>query len=546
MINREEILSSVPIKSFMEGKGFMFEKRGKEWFCKCPFHNDNSPSFRVNEEKKVWMCDPCNVGGSIIDLMAKIENLSVGDVLRRFDNHPTPTQMPVNPSQKPKIAKIYDYHNQIGELVYQVVRCEPKTFRQRRLDTKGNWVWDMEGINRVLYRLPEIIPSEWVFITEGEKDADNLVELGFKATCNVGGAGKWMKGYNDFLINKEIVICPDNDEVGMKHAKDIMESLAGKVKTLQVLQIPKEFKDISEYISVFPIGERKNEVMNLVMKTPKLDRGIDLPILGFSQMEKEYISITANSKSSTLDLASWIPSFRQCLRPIMPGAVVAFLADTGTGKTAILQNVAVHAAPLDVLFFEMELTAADLFERFMQIYTKNSGDLIWNEYEKGNTVPWNHDLVKHIHVCPLPSLDVDRIEKLILQSELRIGRKPAVVIIDYVQLIKGGGKSRYEKTSDVMEGLRRVAVSTNTIMIISSQVHRKEGDGNTDEIGLHDAKDSGSVEASSSIQIGAWRSKDDPEKTLLMRVNKSTKSRKNFTVHCNFHGETMTITEKRK
>lgn len=544
MINREQILAKVGIKQTMESKGHVFEKRGKEWFCKCPFHNDNSPSFRVNEEKRVWICDPCGIGGSVIDLISRLENISVGDVLRKYDNEPKIENKPMQPVIKPKPVKAYRYENELGEVVYEAIRYEPKTFRQRRPDGNGGWLWDMEGVTRVLYHLPEILKNDTIWIVEGEKDADNLREVGFIATCNVGGASKWLPAYSEALKGKHVIICPDNDDAGEKHGKLVMESLAGKVSVLQYARIPKEFKDVSDYLETIAKDDRKGVLLQLLMNTPQIKGGIDLPILDFHDMEKEYADLTKNSAGLTLDLSKWIPSFKQCLRPAIPGNIISFLADTGTGKTAILQNLAVSCAPLDVLFFEMELTAADLFERFMQIHTRISGDKLWSTYQEGKRVAWNKEAVKHIHVCTLPRITIETLEKLIVQSELRIGRRPAVVIVDYVQLMKGTGKSRYEKTSEIMEEIKNVAISTKTIIVISSQVHRKDGQGNTDEIGLHDAKDSGSIESSSSIHIGAWRSSEDPERTLIMRINKATRSRKNFTVYCNFHGETMTITEK--
>ena len=49
----------------------------------------------------------------------------------------------------------------------------------------------MQGVERVLYRLPEVLAAGEVWVVEGEKDADSLAALGIVATCNAGGAGKW-------------------------------------------------------------------------------------------------------------------------------------------------------------------------------------------------------------------------------------------------------------------------------------------------------------------------------------------------------------------
>jgi DNA primase len=115
-------------------------------------------------------------------------------------------------------------------LVFQVVRYAPKDFRQRRPDGEGGWVW--KAATRVVpYRLPEIqeaIASERpVFIVEGEKDVDNLAKLGVVATCNAGGAGKWHAEHAAHLKGADVIIVPDNDGPGRRHAESVAASLTG-------------------------------------------------------------------------------------------------------------------------------------------------------------------------------------------------------------------------------------------------------------------------------------------------------------------------------
>jgi hypothetical protein len=55
-------------------------------------------------------------------------------------------------------------------------------------------VWNTHGVERVLYRLPELkaaVGKERVYIVEGEKDADAIRAVGGVATTNEGGTGKW-------------------------------------------------------------------------------------------------------------------------------------------------------------------------------------------------------------------------------------------------------------------------------------------------------------------------------------------------------------------
>ena len=77
------------------------------------------------------------------------------------------------------IIATYPYRDEAGELLYEVVRYEPKSFLQRKPDGSGGWIWNLSGVRRrVLYRLPQIQRQTTVYIVEGEKDA----EIG-RASC---------------------------------------------------------------------------------------------------------------------------------------------------------------------------------------------------------------------------------------------------------------------------------------------------------------------------------------------------------------------------
>src|ERR1700730_6525628 len=64
-----------------------------------------------------------------------------------------------HPAAAGHLEKSYDYVNEAGELLFQVVRFEPKDFRQRRPDGRNGWIWNLNGTRRVLYRFPEVIEA---------------------------------------------------------------------------------------------------------------------------------------------------------------------------------------------------------------------------------------------------------------------------------------------------------------------------------------------------------------------------------------------------
>ena len=233
--------------------------------CKLPGHEDKHPSLSIYETDGEYRfkCFGCDRSGDSIELIKLIEvvdykgAIEIAKDILRFQSKP-----------KPKIIATYDYTDEKGKLLYQEVRFNPKDFRLRRPDGKGGWIYNLKGVRFVPYRLSEVLKAETVFITEGPKDADNLRKLGLTATTNAMGAGKWKKAYNQFFKNKNIIILPDNDSIGEKHALEVAKNLYAIAKSVKIIDLPglAEKGDISDWLEQ---GHTKDELLWLVKKTPE-------------------------------------------------------------------------------------------------------------------------------------------------------------------------------------------------------------------------------------------------------------------------------------
>ncbi|WP_207636703.1 AAA family ATPase [Desulfurispora thermophila] len=167
----------------------------------------------------------------------------------------------------------YDYKDANGQLLFQVVRYWPKTFRQRRPDPAANdgWCWSVKGIKQVPYKLPELLAAlergQTVFVVEGEKDADALARLDLMATCNAGGAGKWTQSHSQhFPAKARVVILPDNDNPGRKHAQLVASQLTTRGCQVKVIELPglPEKGDVSDWLAA---GGTKEQLLELVDNT---------------------------------------------------------------------------------------------------------------------------------------------------------------------------------------------------------------------------------------------------------------------------------------
>lgn len=205
-------------------------------------------SMCVSLDKGTWHNHETAKGGGVLDLIREHKSVDkAGAIAWMQERGHLPKQETANTSAK-TIAKTYDYTDADGAVLYQVVRYEPKDFSQRRPNGKGGWLWNMAGIQYVLYRLPDVLAAavagRTIYITEGEKAALSLATLGITATCSPGGAGKWRDDYCAALAGAEIVILPDNDKAGQGHATTVDTSLRkafgpkAKVRTINLPDLP--------------------------------------------------------------------------------------------------------------------------------------------------------------------------------------------------------------------------------------------------------------------------------------------------------------------
>jgi putative DNA primase/helicase len=140
-----------------------------------------------------------------------------------------------------KIVKTYNYRDESGEVLFQAVRYIPKGFSQRRPDGNGGWESNLKGVRRVPYMLPELLdsdPGEPVFVFEGERDVERACALELVATTNPQGAGKWRPEYSEALEGRSVVIVPDNDPPGHRHAEEVARSVYETAASVKVVHLP--------------------------------------------------------------------------------------------------------------------------------------------------------------------------------------------------------------------------------------------------------------------------------------------------------------------
>ena len=259
---------------------------------------------------------------------------------------PPPSSSTPPPTDKPKIVATYDYTDAQGTLLYQVQRLEPKAFRQRAADGS----WKLDGVRRVLYRLPELIKDSaaFVFLCEGEKDADRVATLDLCSTT-ISGGSKWTADLIEPLRGRDVVILPDADEAGAKRALAAATALHGIVNSIRMVRLPGLLgrpgsKDVSDWLDH---DQKRAEILATHC------RAAPLWVPGEKTEEKTEEKTKDAEPLPFIDMTTWrvdqAPPRDWAVRDLIPRRNVFLLSGEGAaGKTLLLLQLGIaHALERD-------------------------------------------------------------------------------------------------------------------------------------------------------------------------------------------------------
>ena len=304
--------------------------------------------------------------------------------------------------QKRQIVETYDYRDERDELIYQVVRyANPKNFSQRRPKPGGGWIWKLDNVRRVLYRLSELLAAdlaELVLYPEGEKDSKRAAAEGFVSTTNARGAKEFRPEYADTLRGRHVAIIGDNDKAGREGAEKKARGLHGKAASVKVVELPglAEEGDLSYW---FDQGGTADELRQMIDEapewTPPEERDDGRVLLG--RVIREGVEPPAVLVDDV----------------VLKGKTCAIYGPSGYGKTYVLLWIVLEVIKqgLAVLLFDNENNVGIIAERLEQL----------------GADPDELDRLLHYHPFPeLPTTDEGR--ELFEAKLERI--KPALVCYD--------------------------------------------------------------------------------------------------------------------
>ena len=228
-----------------------------EYIAKCPAHDDGTASLCIRMGDKGIVCK-CQAGCRTEDILGAL-GLKMKDLFadQRGQSHEKPQK---------KFVCAYRYTDESGKLLYESCRYiqenGKKTFLLRQPDPEhpGKYLYTKKGVRLVLYNLPSVVQAakagQLVIVCEGEKDADTLKGMGYTATTNAMGAGKWHAGnYTPSLAGADVVVLPDNDQPGNDHANQVAQALVGSAKRVRVARLWEVLPELPQKADISDVAE---------------------------------------------------------------------------------------------------------------------------------------------------------------------------------------------------------------------------------------------------------------------------------------------------
>lgn len=328
-----------------------------------------------------------------------------------------------------QIVATYDYYDDLGNPIYQVIRYHPKDFRQRRPDGKGGWLYSVPAAIQTLYKLPELCRAVAlggpIYIVEGEKDVDRLRALLFDATTPSGGASKpWNPEFTRHFAQAHVRIIPDNDKPGQKHAQEIAQALYGTAADIRILALPElaDKGDVSDWLDQ---GHTPEELEALSCAAPLYRQG-----MSFLNLDELFAGLQENEPALLgNDL-------------LFKGASMAVFGQGGLGKSRLILWLALCSIwGRDWLEFETHMS--DLMWLFVQ--AENSRRRLCFDLAgmlKG-VPPDSRNKINAQLRCLVPETDDDRDltlrPEVIARLEREVKRlKPDIVVFDPLQYLYPG------------------------------------------------------------------------------------------------------------
>ena len=503
--------------------------------CLCFKHSESNPSMSFDVKKKKFKCFSCGQSYDIFNHYQQYYNLSfleaLKSIVRDFNlnidviinetdrkpkksptKHDNYNQNVLSYCEKRDISKttidyvgvkennncvVFEYRNELGEHLANKYRKTKKS--------EGPKMWFEKGTNvNTLFNMDKINISESLLVTEGEFDCLSAIESGFKNTVSipsgVNGTNEWITSNWTFIEQfKEVIIWFDNDEAGIKGAREVFNRLPNASVKIVRCEVA---NDINELLHKYG----KLAVLKQIEKasTPVLEGVATLDMIeDFDVHEAE-------------TLKTGIDYIDDKLVGMVFGSLNVLSGRNGSGKSTILNQIYIAEAIAQgykTFLFSGELIGGNVKYWLLQTlaneeqfaeYTAKDG----HKYKKV-TIQAKEKIVNDMKDrFFLYDSDDYRIEAIIEKMTVLAKRYGVrVFVIDNLMTVESSLKDKYEAETDIVKKLKNFAKKYNALVHLVAHPRKSMND----EIEKDDVAGSANITNLADYVTTISRAKDEEQ-----------------------------------
>ena len=501
--------------------------------CLCFKHSESNPSMSFDSKKKKFKCFSCGASydifnhyqehydKSFLEAIKSIVNdfgmnidININDSDRKPKKEPTRYEKGnnniLNYCEKRNISKatldyigvkesgnciVFEYRNELGEHLANKYRKTKKS--------NGPKMWFEEGTNvNTLFNMDKVNISEPLLITEGEFDCLSAIEAGFKNTASipsgVNSTNQWITSNWTFIEQfEEIIIWFDNDEAGIKGAREVFNRLPNASVKIVRCEVA---NDINELLHKYG----KLAVLKQIEKasTPTLDGVATLDMIeDFDVHEAE--TLKTGIYDIDVDLIGMVF-----------GSLNVLSGRNGSGKSTILNQIYIAEAIAQgykAFLYSGELVSGNVKYWLLQTlaneeqfaeYTAKDG----HKYKKV-TIQSKEKIIEDIKdKFFLYDNDDYKIESIIEKMTILAKRYGVrVFVIDNLMTIESSYKDKYEGETDIVKKLKNFAKKYNALVHLVAHPRKSMNE----EIEKDDVAGSANITNLADYVTTISRAKDD-------------------------------------
>lgn len=266
----------------LQGKKKNFNSKDRENYSfKCTHHQDKTASAYIalkNDGGIVAGCRTCgssyglntmlaDLGLNKMDFIEKSESYFSKENLKKYIQENNTGNVTKQGDvwvvdEDYKFDNAYFYTDERGTLVSVKIKYKlinpaadkrSKKFVQRVIRDNKVIAASVETVDQLpkqyVYNAPSVqhaIREGWyIYLVEGEKDADTLIYNGLVATSFATGAGSMFDDYKSQLRGAKLIVCGDFDEPGRKHVEKVRKFLYNEVEKMYIVEYLPELSKLS-------------------------------------------------------------------------------------------------------------------------------------------------------------------------------------------------------------------------------------------------------------------------------------------------------------